>query len=218
MSVSFPQVENGKLSEHEHSSTMEHVRLLLPMVVSLCRTRTEISESGEWQEDSGLGLYRAPEEGVNMGAGAAASVHSVDLEKKVGLKIEHFFLFFLFFFSRFDILRGSSCICGSSSTGHRFGKHRLRPEPGGGAQRRDVRGLRSPTRVRPGKDRKPVHQTVPPGAGHRHERPADVWDRAAGARTPVLHLRRDIRLENLRILTPQAGSRGRPHASHVLTR
>lgn len=61
------------------------------MVLSLTRARTEISDSGEWQEDSGLGLYRAPEEGVNMGAGAAASVHSVALEKKVRPWIEHFF-------------------------------------------------------------------------------------------------------------------------------
>ncbi|TNM92014.1 hypothetical protein fugu_019026 [Takifugu bimaculatus] len=76
-------VENGKLREHEHSSTVEHLHLLLPMVLSLTRTRAEASESGEWQEDSGLGLYRAPEEGVNVGAGAAASVHPVDLEKKV---------------------------------------------------------------------------------------------------------------------------------------
>lgn len=90
---SLSQVENGKLSEHEHSSTVEHVRLLLPMVLSLTRTRTEVCDSGEWQEDSGLGLYRAPEEGVNMGAGAAASAHAVDLEKKVRLKAEHLFLF-----------------------------------------------------------------------------------------------------------------------------
>lgn len=76
-------MENGKLSEHEHSSTMEHLHLLLPMVLSLTRTPAEVSDSGEWQEDSGLGLYRAPEEGVNVGAGAAASVHAVDLEKKV---------------------------------------------------------------------------------------------------------------------------------------
>lgn len=93
---SFSQVENGKLSEHEHGSTVEHVRLLLPMVLSLTRARTETSDSGEWQEDSGLGLYRAPEEGVNMGAGAAASAHSVDLEKKVRPRIEHFFLSFFF--------------------------------------------------------------------------------------------------------------------------
>lgn len=85
--VCFPsQVENGKLSEHEHSSTMEHVSLLLPMVLSLTRPRAEVSDSGEWQEDSGLGLYRAPEEGATMAAGAAASVHAVDLEKKVSLK------------------------------------------------------------------------------------------------------------------------------------
>ncbi|XP_004074805.1 TNF receptor-associated factor 2 [Oryzias latipes] len=72
-------VENGKISEHEHSSTMEHLRLLLPMVLSMTRTRLDTSPSGEWQEDSGLGLYRAPDDGC----GAAASVPSVDLDKKV---------------------------------------------------------------------------------------------------------------------------------------
>lgn len=62
---------------------MEHLRLLLPMVLSMSRTRVDASGPGEWQEDSGLGLYRAPEEGASMGAAAAASVQSVDLEKKV---------------------------------------------------------------------------------------------------------------------------------------
>ncbi|XP_053196279.1 TNF receptor-associated factor 2 isoform X1 [Scomber japonicus] len=78
-------IENGKISDHEHSSTMEHLRLLLPMVLSLTKTSTDASGPGEWQEDSGLGLYRAPEEGAAMGvgAGAAASAQSVDLEKKV---------------------------------------------------------------------------------------------------------------------------------------
>ena len=62
---------------------MEHLRLLLPMVMSVGRVRAEASGPGEWQEDSGLGLYRAPEEGVSMDAGAAASPQSVDVEKKV---------------------------------------------------------------------------------------------------------------------------------------
>uniref|UniRef100_H3C931 TNF receptor-associated factor n=1 Tax=Tetraodon nigroviridis TaxID=99883 RepID=H3C931_TETNG len=57
-------VENGKLSEHENSSTMEHMRLLLPIVLSLTQARAEVSDS------------------VHVGAGAAASVH-VNLEKKV---------------------------------------------------------------------------------------------------------------------------------------
>lgn len=92
------QVENGKLSEHEHSSTMEHLHLLLPMVLSLTRPRPEVSDSGEWQEDSGLGLYRAPEEGVNVGAGAAASVHAVDLEKKVRLVARYLFSVSIFYF------------------------------------------------------------------------------------------------------------------------
>lgn len=79
------QIDNGKQNDHEQSSTMEHLRLLLPMVLSVARMRTETTGPGEWQEDSGLGLYRAPEEGVTMGAGAAASSQSLDLEKKVGL-------------------------------------------------------------------------------------------------------------------------------------
>lgn len=67
---------------------MEHLRLLLPMVLSMARVRADAPGTGEWQEDSGLGLYRAPEEGVNMAtAGAAASAQPVDLEKKVSLRL-----------------------------------------------------------------------------------------------------------------------------------
>lgn len=67
---------------------MEHLRLLLHMVLSMARTHVDATTTatagvGEWQEDSGLGLYRAPEEGASAGAGAAASVHPVSLEKKV---------------------------------------------------------------------------------------------------------------------------------------
>lgn len=81
------QTENGKLGDHENSSTMEHLRLLLHMVLSMARTQaTDTAGADEWQEDSGLGLYRAPEEGASAGAGAAASVHSVSLEKKVSLE------------------------------------------------------------------------------------------------------------------------------------
>lgn len=80
-----PQIENGKLSDHEHSSTMEHLRLLLPAVLSVARVRSEAPALGEWQEDSGLGLYRAPEEGASVGGGATASTHSPDVEKKVRL-------------------------------------------------------------------------------------------------------------------------------------
>ncbi|KAM3874451.1 TNF receptor-associated factor 2 [Diretmus argenteus] len=76
-------IENGKHSDHEQSSTMEHLRLLLPMVRYVARMRTEDPGPGEWQEDSGLGLYRAPEEGATTGTGAAASAQSLDLDKKV---------------------------------------------------------------------------------------------------------------------------------------
>lgn len=65
---------------------MEHLRLLLPMVLSIAVPPSDASGPGEWQEDSGLGLYRAPEEGVSMGSGAAASSQSMDLDKKVSLK------------------------------------------------------------------------------------------------------------------------------------
>lgn len=55
------------------------------MVLSVARPCADGAGPGEWQEDSGLGLYRAPEEGVTIGSGAAASVQNVDLEKKVSL-------------------------------------------------------------------------------------------------------------------------------------
>lgn len=73
---------------------MEHLRLLLHMVLSMARTQATAADTAaaamaaigdEWQEDSGLGLYRAPEEGATAGASAAASIHSVSLEKKVSL-------------------------------------------------------------------------------------------------------------------------------------
>lgn len=79
-----PQIENGKLSEHENSSTMEHLRLLLPMVLTMSRTRAEASGPGEWQEDGpGWGLYRGPGDGVTEEC--AAPQQSVDLDKKVSL-------------------------------------------------------------------------------------------------------------------------------------
>ncbi|KAF3701997.1 TNF receptor-associated factor 2 [Channa argus] len=82
--ITREKIENGKLSDHEQSSTMEHLRLLLPMVLSVARTRVESSGPGEWQEDGpGLGLYRAPGEGVVEDSGAAAPLQSVDLDKKV---------------------------------------------------------------------------------------------------------------------------------------
>ncbi|XP_023674419.1 TNF receptor-associated factor 2-like [Paramormyrops kingsleyae] len=52
-------VENEKQTEHEHSSISEHLRLLLDR---LCQIQQLAEDPGEWQEDSGLGLYRAPEE------------------------------------------------------------------------------------------------------------------------------------------------------------
>lgn len=72
---------------------MEHLRLLLHMVLSMARTQAAADATAtaamvdEWQEDSGLGLYRAPEEGAAAGACAATSIHSVSLEKKVSLLV-----------------------------------------------------------------------------------------------------------------------------------
>ncbi|XP_067294026.1 TNF receptor-associated factor 2 isoform X1 [Pseudorasbora parva] len=62
-------VDNGKQQEHEQTSVMEHLRLMLG-VLSSVRLRAE--GAGEWQEDSGLGLYRGPEDAPPVGADAAA--------------------------------------------------------------------------------------------------------------------------------------------------
>ncbi|XP_051542371.1 TNF receptor-associated factor 2 isoform X2 [Myxocyprinus asiaticus] len=62
-------VDNGRLQEHEQTSVMEHLRLMLA-VLSSVRLRAE--GAGEWQEDSGLGLYRGPEDAPPAGAHAAA--------------------------------------------------------------------------------------------------------------------------------------------------
>lgn len=47
----------------------EHLRLMLA-VLSSVRLRTE--RTGEWHEDSGLGLYRGPEDAPPVGAHAVA--------------------------------------------------------------------------------------------------------------------------------------------------
>ncbi|XP_036384078.1 TNF receptor-associated factor 2 [Megalops cyprinoides] len=60
-------VDNEKQAEHEQTHISEHLRLLLAEL-PLMRLRAE--GAGEWQEDSGLGLYRAPEERAPS-AGAA---------------------------------------------------------------------------------------------------------------------------------------------------
>ncbi|TSL28192.1 TNF receptor-associated factor 2 [Bagarius yarrelli] len=52
-------VDNGKQQEHEQNSIMEHLRLMLG-ALSTVRLRADVA--GEWQEDSGLGLYRGPED------------------------------------------------------------------------------------------------------------------------------------------------------------
>ena len=59
---------------------MEHLRLLLPMVLSLVHGRADGLPALDWQEDPGC-LYRAPEEGAHGGARAAPA--AVDLDKKV---------------------------------------------------------------------------------------------------------------------------------------
>ncbi|TRZ03589.1 hypothetical protein DNTS_013502 [Danionella cerebrum] len=59
-------VDNGKQQEHEQSSVIEHMRLMLVAIQSSMRLRTEASS--DWQEDSGLGLYRGPEDTLPSGA------------------------------------------------------------------------------------------------------------------------------------------------------
>lgn len=62
-------MDNGKQQEHEQSSVMDHLRLMLA-VLSSVRMRSDAV--GEWQEDSGLGLYRSPEDAALPGAQVTA--------------------------------------------------------------------------------------------------------------------------------------------------
>lgn len=70
-------MESEKRADHEQSCVPEHLRLLLAEVG---RFRQRVEGAGEWQEDSGLGLYRAPEEGATP---AGATGQPGALEKKV---------------------------------------------------------------------------------------------------------------------------------------
>lgn len=62
-------MDNGKQQEHEQSNVMEHLRLMLAMLTSV---RMRSDAAGEWQDDSGLGLYRSPEDAALPGAQAVA--------------------------------------------------------------------------------------------------------------------------------------------------
>ncbi|XP_064165313.1 TNF receptor-associated factor 2 isoform X1 [Anguilla rostrata] len=64
-------VESEKRTDHEQSSYLEHLRLLLD---ELGRLRQQADGPGEWQEDSGLGLYRAPEEGAPLAGSGGRDV------------------------------------------------------------------------------------------------------------------------------------------------
>lgn len=137
---------------------MEHLRLLLHMVLSMARTHTDATTTaagvGEWQEDSGLGLYRAPEEGAGAGAGvgAAASVHPVSLEKKVSPGwVERCFLL-----AAAVVKRGSKVCVRCFPTGDGFRKHCVCPESRGGAQFGHAGGFRTPAPLGPGTDREPL--------------------------------------------------------------
>lgn len=106
----------------------------------------------------------------------------------------------------------------SSVTGERFRKHRVRPEPRGGAQLPDAGGVLTPASFRPRKDWKFIQQNTAAGAIPDCEGPAAVRGGTDGAGAPVLHLRWDIRVEDHRFLPPQAGGSERPSTSDVLTR
>ncbi|XP_038821479.1 TNF receptor-associated factor 2-like isoform X2 [Salvelinus namaycush] len=82
------KIDNGKHSDHEQTSVMEHMRLILATMPLVRLQRPEAPGLGEWQEDSGLGLYRAPEDGATAtaatdGGGAAASGQTFGLDHKV---------------------------------------------------------------------------------------------------------------------------------------
>ncbi|XP_018600343.1 TNF receptor-associated factor 2 [Scleropages formosus] len=70
-------VEHEKQAEHEQASAQEHLRLLLDC---LCQLRRQGDGPGEWQEDSGPGLYCAPEERPT--ATAASAKLTATLEQK----------------------------------------------------------------------------------------------------------------------------------------
>ncbi|XP_055792294.1 TNF receptor-associated factor 2-like [Salvelinus fontinalis] len=81
-------IDNGKHSDHEQTSVMEHMRLILATMPLVRLQRPEAPGLGEWQEDSGLGLYRAPEDGATAnaatdGGGAAAAGQTFGLDHKV---------------------------------------------------------------------------------------------------------------------------------------
>lgn len=61
-------MDNGKQQEHEQNSVMEHLRLMLA-VLSSVRLRSDTA--GEWQEDSGFGLYCGPEDTALPGSQAS---------------------------------------------------------------------------------------------------------------------------------------------------
>lgn len=63
-------MDNGKQQEHEQCSVTDHLRLMLA-VLSSVRIRSD--GVGEWQEDSGLGLYRSPEDAALPGAQVAVA-------------------------------------------------------------------------------------------------------------------------------------------------
>lgn len=113
---------------------------------------------------------------------------------------------------------GSKSICCCFRTGERFRKHRVRPEPRGGAQFGYAGGLLTSASFRPGKNWKPLQQSATARADGHYERLTAVWNWTDIQRTPVLHLRWDICVENLRILTPQTGCCGRSSTCNVLPR
>ncbi|KAG7260109.1 hypothetical protein CRUP_027462 [Coryphaenoides rupestris] len=88
------KIENGRHRDHEQTSTMEHLRLLLPLVLSVARlqppTAPGAADGGvgvrgspgpaiDWQEEAVGCLYRGPGEGAS---GGDAAVATVDLDKK----------------------------------------------------------------------------------------------------------------------------------------
>lgn len=113
---------------------------------------------------------------------------------------------------------GSKCICYCFWTGKRFRKHCVCPEPRGGAQLGHIGGFCTSASFRPGKNWKPLQQSESARADNHGERLAAVWNWTAGTRTPILHLRWDICLENFWLLTPQTGRCGRSRTRNVFSR
>ncbi|XP_031434231.1 TNF receptor-associated factor 2 isoform X2 [Clupea harengus] len=76
-------VDNGKQHDHEQSSIMDHLRMVLTALSSVVLVQSD--GFGEYQDDcGGLGLYRAPEEKAVAEAAASGKAYSNSSSSRAG--------------------------------------------------------------------------------------------------------------------------------------